>query len=95
MKCIVCGEPRSAKHLHCDRCRAGKHQEQTHGCAEDVVMPFGKHDGKTLGWIAANDLMYLDWLAGADIRSRRLRRSIDAVARKYAHEIRSVVESED
>lgn len=30
----------------------------------DVVVTFGKHEGRTLGWLGANDPLYLDWLAG-------------------------------
>jgi hypothetical protein len=30
--------------------------------AINVRMTFGKYDGKTLGWIAENDLPYLEWL---------------------------------
>lgn len=54
---------------------------------EDVVMPFGKHSGKTLGDIVADDPSYLDWLRDADIRSNRLRQAVDAMCEKYAAEI--------
>lgn len=29
---------------------------------EDMVMPFGKYRGRTLGWIADANILYLDWL---------------------------------
>jgi hypothetical protein len=32
--------------------------------AAALPVQFGKHKGKTLGQVAADDLMYLDWMAG-------------------------------
>jgi uncharacterized protein (DUF3820 family) len=55
--------------------------------AEDTIMPFGKHQGKTLGDILAEDPSYLDWLRDAEIRSERLRQAVDAMCEKYAAEI--------
>ncbi len=32
--------------------------------AEDTVVPFGKYKGSTIGDIADEDILYLDWLVG-------------------------------
>jgi uncharacterized protein (DUF3820 family) len=58
---------------------------------EDTVMPFGKHSGKTLGDILAEDPGYLDWLRDAEIRSNRLRQAVDEMCEKYAAEIERAV----
>lgn len=47
--------------------------------ARAVVMPFGKHKGKTLGQIEDEDLLYLDWLVDQDIKSGRLRTAITQI----------------
>lgn len=59
---------------------------------EDVVMPFGKHQGKTLGDILAEAPGYLDWLRDADIRSDRLREAVAEMCEKYAAEIERSVD---
>jgi len=59
--------------------------------AEDMTMPFGKHQGKTLGDILAEDASYLDWLSGADIRSPRLKQAIEEMCEKYAAEIERAI----
>jgi uncharacterized protein (DUF3820 family) len=45
----------------------------------DVVMPFGKHQGRTLARIGATDdgLRYLDWLRGEGIRSAALSAAVE------------------
>ncbi len=35
--------------------------------AKNYVMPFGKYSGRTLEDIAAQDVLYLDWLAGLNL----------------------------
>lgn len=62
---------------------------------EDVVMPFGKYQGHTLGQIADDDLLYLDWLAGADIRSKRLQQAVWDICTRRTHEIQSLIEERD
>ena len=62
---------------------------------EDVIMSFGKYGGQTLGWIADHDLLYLDWLVGAQIRSDKLRQAVFEIAERRAHEIRSLLDSMD
>ncbi len=59
---------------------------------EDVTMPFGKHSGKTLGDILAEDPSYLDWLRDADIRSAAVREAVDEMCEKYAAEIERAVD---
>lgn len=54
---------------------------------EDQRMPFGKHQGKILGDIVAEDPSYLDWLRDANIRAPRLREAVDAMCEKYSAEI--------
>lgn len=58
---------------------------------ENVVMPFGKHKGETLGDILADDPTYLDWLKDADIQSDRLREAVGAMCEKYAAEIERAI----
>jgi len=59
--------------------------------AEDVVMPFGKYKGRTLGDIDDDDVLYLDFLAGCNIKSRRPWEAIGEMCRRFAHEIDSAL----
>lgn len=59
--------------------------------AENVVMPFGKYKGRTLGDIAADDVLYLDFLAGCDIKGRQLWKAIGEMCQRFAHEIDSAL----
>lgn len=56
---------------------------------ELAVITFGKHKGRTLGWIAENDVMYLDWLQDAScVRNDPvLACSVAAMCRRYREEI--------
>jgi uncharacterized protein (DUF3820 family) len=60
---------------------------------EDVKMLFGKHKGKTLGDILADDPAYLDWLSDADITNQTLRQGVEQMNEKYAAEIERAVEN--
>lgn len=60
--------------------------------ARSVVMPFGKHRGKTLGDIADTDILYLDWINGTDIRSGQLRAAVITLCTEYAQEIEDTAE---
>ncbi len=46
--------------------------------AKTVLMPFGKHKGKTVDQIAETDqgLKYLDWLAGEEWVSGRIAQAV-------------------
>lgn len=57
-----------------------------------VLVPFGKHRGRSLGWIAENDLKYLDWLIDAEVRSPSLKSAIEAVWKIHEREIADLVE---
>lgn len=59
---------------------------------EDVIMPFGKYKGETLGAILADNPAYLDWLADADFYSVTLAVAVADMCRKYAAEIDAAVE---
>jgi hypothetical protein len=63
--------------------------------AESVIVPFGKHKGRSLGWIAANDLLYLDWLIEAKLRAPTLRAAIETVWKKHEQEIAGAVGETD
>lgn len=54
-------------------------------------MPFGKHQGKTLGDILASDPAYLDYLNGIDIRNPTLAAAIAEMNEKYAAEIERAI----
>jgi uncharacterized protein (DUF3820 family) len=54
---------------------------------EDVQMPFGKHRGKTLGDILAEEPSYLAWLSDADIQSAVLREGVRKMCERYEHEV--------
>lgn len=58
---------------------------------EDLIMPFGKHQGKTLGDILASDPAYLDYLNGIDIRNPTLAAAIAEMNEKYAAEIERAI----
>jgi hypothetical protein len=57
---------------------------------ENVVMPFGKHRGRTLGDILAEDPAYLDWLQDA-VKSPNLKNAVAEMNEKYAAEIESAI----
>ena len=66
-KCPKCGKsPTYLKQVkqhigwYCFRCGWLKWRSQKW---QIFVMPFGKHKGKTLQWIAENDQEYIDWAA--------------------------------
>jgi len=62
---------------------------------EDFRMPFGKHRGKTLGDILAENPTYLDWLADAEIRSPELAAAICEMNAKYSAEIERALEDKN
>lgn len=64
---------------------------------EAVVMPFGKYKGHTLGEIADEDLLYLDWLndPAKDIRSQQLVLGIAEICAKWSAKIESMLEDLD
>lgn len=45
----------------------------------EFVMPFGKHQGDTLGVIARTDRNYIEWLHGQELRSGHLRKAVASV----------------
>ena len=53
--------------------------------AAGFVMPFGKHKGRTLDAIAAEDagLKYLDWLRGERAETNSNRSDLDAALEAY------------
>jgi hypothetical protein len=59
--------------------------------AASVLVPFGKHKGRSLGWIAQNDLLYLDWLVDVKVRSPTLRAAVETVWKKHKQEIADLV----
>jgi hypothetical protein len=61
---------------------------------EDVVFPFGKHCGKTLGQIVADDAAYLDWIEDK-CTSDRLRDAVRRMCEKYAAEIDKAIEERE
>lgn len=72
----------------------------TWGCSvdhmgESEIMPFGKHKGKTLGWIADHDILYLDWLVGQEIQSTRVRLAVYEICRDRASEIEAALEEKE
>jgi hypothetical protein len=61
---------------------------------EDVIMPFGKHKGKALGQILADDASYLDWLNNGEVRLYgAMAEAVPAMCQKYSAEIESAVEN--
>jgi hypothetical protein len=65
--------------------------------SEDVVMPFGKHKGKTLIDIVQEDGAYLDWLNDDDRELHEpLRSAVADINTRYAAEIdKAIAERED
>lgn len=55
--------------------------------AEQRSVPFGKHRYRSLGWISANDLMYLDFLAET-VRLAELRADLEIVMDRHAEALR-------
>lgn len=55
--------------------------------AENYVMPFGVHQGKTLSQILQDDAKYFDWLNSINIQSNKLREAVAVICEKYAPEI--------
>ena len=51
--------------------------------AEATVMPWGVHQTKTLGAIAAEDVTYFDYLLSVQLEDMFLRDAIAAVASKH------------
>ena len=56
--------------------------DQAHG----VLMPFGKYKGKTLGEIADEDVLYLDWLVGVQVWGKA-GEAVKLLCEAYAAEI--------
>jgi exodeoxyribonuclease X-like protein/putative quorum-sensing-regulated virulence factor len=61
----------------------------------DTVMPFGKYKGKTLGDIADEDLLYLDWLNGGVITSERLMIAVAGICEERRREIESLIDERE
>lgn len=61
---------------------------------EDIVMPFGRHRGKTLGQIVNDDAGYLDWIVDK-CTADRLRDAVKRMCDKYAPEIERAIESQE
>lgn len=57
---------------------------------ENIFMPFGKHKGKRLGDIVADDPAYLDWIADK-CTSPALSAAVREVCEMYAPEIEQAV----
>ena len=66
--------------------------ETQSGRSEEVVIPFGKYRGKSLGEIADADLLYLDWLNGLDNLKPRLMKAVADLCARRAREIDSMLE---
>jgi DNA-binding Xre family transcriptional regulator len=62
--------------------------------AEAVVMPFGRHKRKTLGEIADEDLLYLDW-ARDKAETIRLAEAIATICEARKTEIDDLLEAKD
>jgi len=60
--------------------------------AEKIQMPFGKYKGKSLGAIADEDVLYLDWLLGETIKWETLRTAIGVICEDRVDEIRRKTE---
>lgn len=58
------------------------------------LMPFGKHKGKSLRWIADNDVLYLDWLVGIELRGE-LSTLVPELCREYSTEILDAIADEE
>jgi hypothetical protein len=53
----------------------------------DQVLHFGKHRGLRLREVAAEDVVYLDYLAGLKDLDPSLRPAVDYACKKYGREI--------
>lgn len=62
--------------------------------AEELRMPFGKYKGETLGVIADNDLLYLDWLNGRELRGRLLT-AVAEICTRRAKEIEQLLDERE
>ncbi len=62
---------------------------------EDMICPFRTHQGKTLGYIADVDLLYLDWMNGLDIKNPKLLRAVAEICVKWSREIDRLVDERD
>lgn len=58
------------------------------------VMPFGKHKGRTLGDIAEQDVLYLDWLNGRELHGG-LQEAVRWMCEEYAREIERALDDEE
>lgn len=94
--CAILGMHRAtqlrANHEHArERAAAVKRDHPTAAIelakAEALPVQFGKHNGKTLGEIAAVDLMYLDWMAGQTWLRGTLLDGVLALCARHAREI--------
>lgn len=68
--------------------------------AESVVMPFGKHRGRTIREIADTDegLLYLDWASDLEVRTARdirLKEAIITVTSHHAGTIERLLEERE
>lgn len=65
--------------------------------AEKIRMPFGFYgrQGLTLGEIAADDVLYLDWLAGRPLGHAYLKEAIGVLAQKHEHAIAAAIHRGD
>lgn len=54
---------------------------------EDFVMPYGKHKGRTLGDILAENPSYLAWLHDGHCGQGTLAQAVAEMVEKYDHEI--------
>ncbi len=63
--------------------------------AEAVTIPFGSHKGQRLGDIAEDDLLYLDWLNGKDIRNPIILKAVAAICAARAAEIEQAIDARE
>jgi hypothetical protein len=59
---------------------------------EHLTVPFGKHKGKTLLWIAQNDASYLDRLLGYNLTDP-LKSAVEKMCQTWSKEIDQSIES--
>lgn len=50
---------------------------------EEMVVPFGKHAGKTLAQIAVEDVLYIDWLVDWEGLREPLKSAVEKVHEMY------------
>lgn len=60
----------------------------------NMIMPFGKYKGNTLRWIAENDVLYLDWLAGIETRGQ-LKLTVILLANQYEDAIEQAMDDRE